>query len=184
MNARKVLGIPADRELGTYGAEEISATLIGLYRELAAEIPDKKDKIAQLISRAQAACDALIWEGWERTVQFEEPWNDYTGKPPHEKLVRMLEEYAQAPDLDWLEKEPDRDFRNRLFHGKDRIRLMLDQPQRIELGDIPEQDLDGRIRQGYLAELGGDIEAARRIYGSAGFSGRPDISEENSRCSR
>ncbi len=172
MDARMVLGIPTDKELHTYDSERICNSLIGMYNKLLADLPEEKEKLTQLIARAQTARDALIWEGWERTVQVEEPWNDYTGKPPHEKLRQMLADYAAAPDLDWVENEPDKEFRDRAFHGKDRVLLMLNHPECIDLGDISEHDTDGRIRQGYLAELCGEYDTARQIYESVGFTER------------
>ena len=172
MDARKVLGIPADKELGTYDSESICDSLVKIYRDILIEQSETKGKVTQLVARAEAARDALIWEGWERTVQYEEPWNDHTGKPPHDELVRMLKNYADTPETPWIETESDREFRNRFFHGKDRVLLLLDKSAAINLGDISEHDTDGRIRQGYLAELRGDTDTAAQIYDSVGFTER------------
>ena len=65
--------------------------------------------------------------------------------------------------------EPHKAFRDKWFHGNDRELLRQGQWDKIDLGTIPEQDLDGRVRQGYLAECAGDVEAAQAIYDSIGF---------------
>jgi hypothetical protein len=68
-----------------------------------------------------------------------------------------------------LINEPHTTFRDQWFHGKDRELLRQGNWHLIEPGDIPEHDLAGRIRQGYLAECGGDCERAQAIYDSIGF---------------
>jgi hypothetical protein len=68
--------------------------------------------------------------------------------------------------------EQDKLFRDKYFHGKDRELLAAGHFEEIDLGDISEHDIGGRIRQGYLAELHGDIQTARQIYASIGFTER------------
>jgi hypothetical protein len=68
--------------------------------------------------------------------------------------------------------EPDKTFRDKWFHGKDRELLAQGKWHLIDLGDVPEHDFDGRIRQGYLAELRGETDTARQIYDSVGFTER------------
>jgi hypothetical protein len=68
--------------------------------------------------------------------------------------------------------EPDKAFRDKWFHGKDRELLAQGKWHMIDLGDVPEHDFDGRIRQGYLVELGGDMDTAQQIYASVGFAER------------
>jgi hypothetical protein len=75
--------------------------------------------------------------------------------------------------------EQDKIFRDKYFHGKDRELLAAGRFGEIDLGDISEHDIDGRIRQGYLAELRGDFETARAIYDSVGFTERLNDDEDN-----
>lgn len=42
----------------------------------------------------------------------------------------------------------------------------------IDLGDIPEHGIGGRIRQGYIAEWNGDKATTKAIYNSIGFKER------------
>jgi len=65
--------------------------------------------------------------------------------------------------------EPHKSFRDKWFRGKDRELLAQGKWNEIDLGDIPEADLDGRVRQGYLAECRGDYETAQAIYDSVGL---------------
>ena len=65
--------------------------------------------------------------------------------------------------------EPDKTFRDKWFHGKDRGLLAQGKWNLIDLGDISEHDHGGRVRQGYLAECRGDFETAQAIYDSIGF---------------
>jgi hypothetical protein len=68
--------------------------------------------------------------------------------------------------------EQDKLFRDKYFHGKDRELLAAGRFEEIDLGDISEHDVGGRIRQGYLAELRGDTQTARQIYAGIGFTER------------
>ena len=65
--------------------------------------------------------------------------------------------------------EPNKGFRDKWFHGKDRELLAQGKWNEIDLGDVPEHDHDGRVRQGYLAECAGDFDTAQKIYDSIGF---------------
>ena len=66
--------------------------------------------------------------------------------------------------------EPHHVFRDKWFHGKDRELLRQGKWPEIDLGYISEHDCDGRVRQGYLAELRGDLETAQAIYESIGIN--------------
>ena len=77
-----------------------------------------------------------------------------------------------------VNKEPDSEFRDIYFNGKDRDLLKQGQYQLIELGVISEHDIAGRVRQGYLAELRGDWETAANCYDSIGFTERNAILQE------
>ena len=74
--------------------------------------------------------------------------------------------------------EPDKAFRDKWFHGKDRELLAQGKWNLIDLGDISEHDHNGRVRQGYIAECCGDTEAAQEIYDSIGFD-RVGFDEES-----
>jgi len=65
--------------------------------------------------------------------------------------------------------EPHKTFRDKWFHGNNREMLRQGKWHLIDLGTISEYDIDGRIRQGYLAECRGDYETAQAIYDSIGF---------------
>ena len=65
--------------------------------------------------------------------------------------------------------EPNKGFRDKWFHGKDRELLAQGKWNEIDLGDISEHDIDWRIRQGHLAECRGDYETAQAIYDSVGL---------------
>jgi hypothetical protein len=74
--------------------------------------------------------------------------------------------------------EPHKKFRDKWFGGKNRELLKAGKWDEIDLGVISEHDFGGRVRQGYLAELSGDIETAKAIYESRGFTEREiDLSE-------
>ena len=65
--------------------------------------------------------------------------------------------------------EPNKGFRDKWFSGRDRELLVQGKWAEIDLGDVPEHDIDGHIRQGYLAECRGDYETAQKIYDSVGL---------------
>jgi hypothetical protein len=77
------------------------------------------------------------------------------------------------------EVEPDYDFRDRFFTRQNHRELLKEGKHHlIELGNIAEYDLAGRVRLGYLAELRGDYETAKNCYNSINFTERNTILRE------
>ena len=168
MDARKVLGASETDTMYTVKQWEP----IKLYGQALVKAPYAVDKIRDLIDRAVSAFEAIKWEHWRDVVDSENPWDDYSGKPPKATLIQWLADYKGKDDLPFLENERDKAFRDRYFNGLNRVLLSVGGENEIDLGDISEHDVAGRIRQGYLAELRGDTEGAKAIYDSVGFTER------------
>ena len=83
-------------------------------------------------------------------------------------LEKAEETQVNSPET--IPNEPHKAFRDKWFSGKDRELLSQGKWKDIDLGDISEHDRDGRVRQGYLAELRGETETAQAIYDSIGFN--------------
>lgn len=170
MDAREVLGVGAKDNM--YSVDKPYMELVRLYATALARAPYCVSKVIELLQRAVSANEALKWETWVEIVEIEDPVDDYSGKPSKEVLEQWLESYSLRNDLSYIEYEPDKKFRDKYFHGLDRVLLLVGGYHEIDLGDISEHDLDGRVRQGYLAEIKGNKKLAKQIYDSIGFKER------------